>query len=80
MDMPKKLKPGPRPMAAKDKRTLRVQVPVNVAEHAAVRRAAGKASIGSWARAVLMTATEDPSTFRVPTTAKPGGRKMSGTR
>ena len=54
----KRMKPGPRPMTAKEKRSLRVQVPVNIAEYNAVRRAAGNASIGSWARGVLMDAAK----------------------
>jgi hypothetical protein len=57
MDM-KRLKPGPKPLAARDKRSLRVQVPVNAAEYAAARRAAGKASVAVWARGVLMEAAK----------------------
>jgi hypothetical protein len=54
----KRQKPGPKPLSARDKRSYKVQVPVNAAELAAIRRAAGKTYLGAWARAVLMDATK----------------------
>jgi hypothetical protein len=69
----KRQKPGPKPLAARDKRSFKVQVPLNAGEIASVRKAAGKTTLGAWARAVLMAATKDLSPIG-------GGAPMRATR
>jgi hypothetical protein len=54
----KRQKPGPKPLAPRDKRSFKIQVPVNARELAAIRRAAGKTYLGAWARGVLLAAAK----------------------
>ncbi len=47
-------------MPVRDKRSYKVQVPLNAGELSAIRKAAGKTYLGAWARGVLLEKTKAP--------------------
>jgi hypothetical protein len=53
-----KKRTGPAPWPAKLVRSLRVHVPVNAAEHAAILKAAGGKDVAAWTRRVLLEAAK----------------------
>lgn len=62
-------------MAKRYRRSLKLGVPLNIAELESIRRAAGTGSVAAWARAVLVEAasgTEDPTRIRDYPTKKRG--------
>ena len=58
-------KPGRKPVAAAERRSRMVHVPVNAAEMKAMQKAAGSEYLAVWARRALMELTEDPSPVNV---------------
>jgi hypothetical protein len=67
---------GPKPLPPERLRTRIVGVKVNGAEFRRLAEAAGPYPVATWARAVLMAATEDPSPIRDSTPkSKKGGRR-----
>jgi len=66
----KRKKSGPKPMAPDVKRTRLLGVKVNAVEYAKLENAAGPYPVATWARAVLISATEDPSPVNYRATKK----------
>jgi len=69
--MVKRKKPGRVPLAPERLRARLIGVKVNAVEYRKIEKAAGPYPVATWARAVLMGATEDPTPI---TTGKKKGR------
>ena len=78
--MAKRKTTGPDPMPPEKLRTRIVGVKVNVAEYRRLTKAAGPYPVATWARAVLMGATEDPTPISYPTYPAPRRATKKGTR